>query len=68
MSLASLKRKVRNLEALVQLRQRNDTATLDAIRTDPTTLMTRANMMPDAWQEQVLRSTHHRTILLCARQ
>lgn len=68
MNHASLKRKLTQLESTLKQRHRHDNDTLQAIQTDPTTLMTRAGMTPDAWQEQVLRSTQKRTILLCVRK
>jgi len=42
--------------------------TLEAIRRDPTAVLTRAGMNPDPWQAQLLRSDAKRMLLLCSRQ
>lgn len=41
---------------------------LGGARPDPTSVMRAAGMTPDTWQENVLRSTHARLLLLCGRQ
>jgi hypothetical protein len=40
----------------------------DPIATDPAQLMIAAGMIPDGWQEKLLRSQWQRALLLCSRQ
>jgi hypothetical protein len=67
MSAKQLLRKLGRLEALAVLRQQ-DPDTLDVLRADPLTLLTRANMAPDPWQAGVLQSSSDRLLLLASRQ
>jgi hypothetical protein len=67
MSMKQLSRKLDRLEAMAELQQQ-DPETIDALRTDPITLLVRADMTPDPWQQQVLRSTASRMLLLASRQ
>jgi hypothetical protein len=41
---------------------------LEAIARDPAAILTRAGVVPDPWQRDVLRSKAKRTLLLCSRQ
>ena len=43
-------------------------AKLDAVRADPTRLMSTAGLPPDPWQEGLLRDPADRTLILCSRQ
>ena len=67
MAVATLLRKVKRLQALVAL-QRQAPSVLEALRDDPTKVLTCANMPPDPWQEQALRSKAQRMLLLASRQ
>jgi Terminase large subunit, T4likevirus-type, N-terminal len=55
------------LWALVQVRLQHK-ARLRAVPPDASTLMHRAGMTPDPWQDTLLRSTAPRIALLCSRQ
>ena len=67
MSARQLLRKLGRLEALAVLRQQDPDA-LEQLQADPTSLLTKANMAPDAWQQNVLRSAASRMLLLASRQ
>src|SRR5581483_3345809 len=68
MRTLGLTRKLSRLETVVAERRRSDVAMLDLLRAKPTELLIRANMPPDPWQEQVLRSPAERMLLLASRQ
>src|SRR6516165_4037028 len=67
MAIASLLRKVKRLQALVALRNREPSA-LALLLDDPTQVLVQAKMNPDPWQDQVLRSRAPRMLLLASRQ
>jgi hypothetical protein len=64
----ALLRKVAKLEERLGHRQRAEHPLLDQLRADLAGLMRHAGMAADAWQEQVLRSTASRTLMLASRQ
>ena len=72
MSIASLARGLTKLERIVQkrlaARQNPDDSALRDLQSDPTLVMNRGGMSPDAWQERLLRSPASRLLLLCSRQ
>jgi hypothetical protein len=68
MSLAGLARAVTRVEERIRLRQRDDSAVLDRLRTDPAAVMVAGNMPPDPWQDQLMRSDAEKVMLLCSRQ
>jgi hypothetical protein len=41
---------------------------LDRLRDDPARIMSFAGLPPDDWQARLLRSRHHRVMMLCSRQ
>ncbi len=67
MAIATLLQKVKRLQALVALRQQAPSI-LEVLRDDPTQVLTRANMPPDDWQREALRSKAKRMLLLASRQ
>jgi hypothetical protein len=68
MSIASLKRRMDRAEIALKLRHQQTSSVLDAIRTDPCSLMTRAQQSPDPWQAELLRGQDQRVIILASRQ
>ena len=67
MALGMIRREVQDLLGVLQ-RQRAAAPTLALLKADPARLMLAAGMEPDPWQQQVLRSRHPQTLLLCSRQ
>lgn len=63
----SLRALVARLEAQVAARPES-LSTLARLNTNPSEVMTRAAMEPDAWQRQVLASESSQILLLCSRQ
>jgi hypothetical protein len=63
-----LLRKVAKLEERAGQRRRAEHPLLPELAADPARLMTAAGMAPDAWQEDVLRSSASRVLMLAARQ
>lgn len=68
MAIRTLLRKVNRLEALTRARRNHDPAMLDRLRDDPAQTMAAAGMPPDPWQEQLLRSSAPRMLMLASRQ
>ncbi len=67
-STQALLRQVARLEVRAGKRQRADHPLLAELRQDPARLMTAAGITPDPWQEELLRSSAARTLLLASRQ
>src|ERR1700690_4239453 len=67
MAIATLLKKVKQLQALVALR-RDEPRAVEALRENPAKVLLQAGMVPDAWQDQVLRSPAQRMLLLATRQ
>jgi hypothetical protein len=68
MSVATLQRKLNRLEILARARASQDQRTLARLLEEPTRIMTAAGLVPDPWQEQLLRSQATQTLLLASRQ
>lgn len=66
--MTALLARLTKLETLARNRQRAESSALTAIRRDRANLFRLAGMTPDPWQEQQLRSTAQRVLLLCSRQ
>src|SRR5262245_4510789 len=62
----ALRKKLLRLENLVLARQ--PSSLLDPIRQDPAQILRLSGLVPDPWQEQLLRSEASRVLLLCSRQ
>ncbi len=67
-STQALLRQVARLEVRAGKRQRADHPLLAELRQDPARLMAAAGITPDPWQEELLRSSAARTLLLVSRQ
>jgi hypothetical protein len=67
MAMASLRRQVDDLRKTLARRTAAD-PTLEAVRRDPATILSRSGMTPDCWQTHVLRSSARRVLMLASRQ
>jgi hypothetical protein len=67
-SLLTIRRRLDRLQAIVAADRRHADATLNALRREPTKLMTLSGFDPDPWQRQCLTSRNGRLLLLAARQ
>ena len=63
----SLHRQLTRLEVAFGQRKAA-TPILEAVRANPTLLMTKSGLPPDPWQERLLRDLPARTLLLASRQ
>lgn len=59
---------VRRIEDRLHARDRSDAAALEKLRADPAAVMRAADMTPDPWQADLLRSVAEQVLLLCSRQ
>jgi hypothetical protein len=66
MRLQTLLNKVKGLQARIDAK--TDEEMLQPLRLDPTQVLLRADVTPDPWQEQLLRSQAARMLLLASRQ
>jgi hypothetical protein len=67
MTLATLRRTVKKMRAALRPSDRAPRL-LDGLRADPAVIFKAAGMVPDQWQEKLLRSRSSRMLLLCSRQ
>lgn len=68
MRTRTLRNQVERLAARLQRLIPKGQPMLDSLRDDPAQIMRLADMTPDVWQEQFLRSTSRQMLLLCSRQ
>jgi hypothetical protein len=65
---AAMLRRVKRLETIMAKRSSQAHPVLARLAANPAELMAAADMIPDAWQQQLLRSQASRMLLLCSRQ
>ena len=68
MRTATWARTLSRLEAWSRNRGRQEQEALERLRVDPARVMAGAGMLPDLWQEQLLRSDAAQVLLLASRQ
>jgi hypothetical protein len=68
MRTRTLMRQLDRVEAALARLRRRPHPLLEQLRADPTRLLRGAGLVPDGWQERLLRAPAPRLLLLCARQ
>src|SRR5271156_2472947 len=68
MATATLRRRLAQMQMDLAALTNKEAPALERLRADPARVLADAGLPPDPWQEEALRSTSRRQLLLCSRQ